>query len=294
MHLLKNASAFLLLTMLLFSCKSNTNLPADDSQQVVEDSTQNRDTTSVNKNVPETKASVSQTIESLVTDWNMAHNNKDINALKNLYADEVNLYGNVYSNQEVIEQKKQFFAKGAQTYQQILGGTDVIVHSPFVAKASFIKKITIGHTVKSYDAYLMFEKSGNSWKIVGENDEQTEEKVIETKSAPMRIEDISSCETAAEAIFRSSADVQKILREPNAKYKLEYTPGAPDNPNHRYWFWIYANAANSSSTETYARYQVDPITGQLYEFNAVEDKAMPVKSDVAMQQYIKKYCGAKP
>ncbi|RYD82272.1 MAG: hypothetical protein EOP53_04165, partial [Sphingobacteriales bacterium] len=200
---------------------------------------------SVTSTLPEEKKeTTAATIKQLVTQWNLAHNKKDYSALAKMYADEVNLYGTVFENAEAVAHKKQFFTEKTQTYQQILGEADVVIHSPFVAKASFIKKVTTGKTAKNYDAYLMFEKVNNDWKIVAESDELADNQTAQSRSAEIKIADITNCEKAAEAVFRSSKTVQQLLKTANTNFKLEYKPGDKNNPNKRFWYWVYANAPN--------------------------------------------------
>ncbi|MGZ5303612.1 MAG: hypothetical protein ACXWDO_05840 [Bacteroidia bacterium] len=293
MLLPKNAFAWLLLVIIGFSCKSNTNIPAENGQ-ITEDSVVNTDTASQENiaDAPQVKTN-SQMITALVIKWNLAHNNKDFNSLSKLYAEEVNLYGTVYSNAEAIAHKKQYFQQSKQTYQQLLGSADVVIHSAFVAKASFIKKVVSGKTTKNYNAYLMFEKTDNQWKIIAESDETADNERTQSKTAQIPVSAINSCEKAAEAVFRSSKYVQQMLKNPNTNFKLEYKPGDKNNPNNRYWFWVYANAPGGASTETYGRFQVDPTSGLLYEVDILEGKPKLIDSGSEYQEAMKKVCGEK-
>lgn len=295
MLLPKNTFAWLLAATFAFSCKSNTNIPSEENQlATTTDTTQMiTDTAGQQPNISESKQSALETIKTLVANWNLAHNNKDFNKLAALYAEEVNLYGSVFSNADAISYKKDYFKQSRQTYQQVLGNPDVIIHSPFVAKASFVKKVVTGKTTKNHNAYLMLEKVDDQWKIVAESDEAADEARTQNKTTLIPIEDIATCETAAEAVFRSSKYVQQMLQNPNTNYKLEYKPGDKNNPNNRYWFWVYANAPNGGSTETYGRFQVDPKTGTLYEMDLISGAAKPIDSAPAYQAEVKRFCGGR-
>ncbi len=290
----KNAFAWLLLAIVLVSCKSNNNIPSEENQ-LDGSSTTKADSAAAGNNSPAANAKTDeQRIAVLVAEWNIAHNTKNFSSLKAMYADEVNLYGTIYAQEEAINHKKEYFVSKKHTYQQIVGGSDIKLHSPFVAKANFIKKVASGKSTNTYMAYLMLEKSGGEWKIVAESDEQADNERLAAKSAEISTTQITSCEQAAEALFRSSAIVKQMLNNPNTSYKLEYKPGDIKNPNNRFWYWVYANAANSSSTETYGRFQVDPQRGQLYELDLVSDKAILIESSTTYQAEVKKHCAAKP
>jgi hypothetical protein len=114
---------------------------------------------------------------------------------------------------------------------------------------------------------------------------------MQEAALPMKSSEINSCDKAAEAIFRSSQPVQVMLRAPGAQYKIEYRPGDPDNPNNRYWFWIYGSPTPGGPTNTYDRFQLDAKSGQLYHYDAVRGQSSPVPSDVNLKKYLQKYCG---
>lgn len=229
-------------------------------------------------------------LKKLVEVWNTASNNKNTAHLEKLYAEEVNLYGEPMSNTSAAASKEAFFKEKPDYHQSLSDSIAIQKSSLNTARADFIKTVTAGHKTKSYQAYLQFEKTGRNWRITEESDEATDKK-LSSLVKPMPVKDITNCDKAAEAIFLSSGAVRKQLQQKYVRYKLEYRPGNPEAPNNRYWFWIYANAPDSREVETYARYEVDPITGQLYEYKAVEDKAVPADYDKNLNKYLKQYCG---
>lgn len=231
-----------------------------------------------------------QQLKKLVDTWNSANNDRNTVRLEKLYAEEVNLYGEPMSNTNAAASKAAYFNKTPDFHQALGDSISILKSSVNTARADFVKTVTAGRKKKSYQAYLQFEKNGKSWKITEESDEVTDKK-LSSAIKPMPLKEITSCDKAAEAIFLSSAAVRKQLQQKYVRYKLEYRPGNPEAPNNRYWFWIYANAPDSRQVETYARYEVDPITGQLFEYKAVEDKAAPADYDKELRKYLKQYCG---
>jgi hypothetical protein len=229
-------------------------------------------------------------LKKLVHEWNNASNTKNTARLEKLYAEEINLYGEPMSNTNAAASKEAFFKEKPDYHQSLSDSIAIQKSSVNTARADFTKTVTAGRKTKSYQAYLQFEKSGKNWRITEESDEATDKK-LSSLIKPMPVKEITNCDKAAEAIFLSSGAVRKQLQQKYVRYKLEYRPGNPDAPNNRYWFWIYANAPDSREVETYARYEVDPITGQLYEYKAVEDKAVMVDYDKSLKQYLKQYCG---
>jgi hypothetical protein len=231
-----------------------------------------------------------QQLKKLVDVWNSASNEKNTARLEKLYAEEVDLYGEPMSNTNAAASKEAYFNRTPDFHQALGDSINIQKSSVNTARADFVKTVTAGHKTKSYKAYLQFEKNGKNWRITEESDESTDKK-LSTAIKPMPVKEITSCDKAAEAIFLSSAAVRKQLQQKYVRYKLEYRPGNPEAPNNRYWFWIYANAPDSRQVETYARYEVDPITGQLFEYKAVEDKAVPADYDKELKKYLKQYCG---
>lgn len=222
--------------------------------------------------------------------WNDANNKKDAAKLEKLYAEEVVLYGEQMSNTDAAANKEALFNKSPD-FRQVLGDSITVKKtSENTARADFIKNVSAHGRSQSYSAYLQFEKTGRAWQITEESDMATDKKLSQTVK-PMPVKQITSCDKAAEAIFLSSADVRKQLQQKYVRYKMEYRPDDHDAPNRRYWFWIFANSPNSREVETYSRYEVDPITGQLYEYKAVEDKAVKVPYDKGLNKYLQQYCG---
>ena len=120
-------ASLLVVALLSVSCNSNrTNDPAKDAN--VEDDAH---------------------FVTLVQEWNKANSSKDIEALRQLFDDNVDFYGSSMSKNACIEKKESLFKKNADFYQQIYGDIDVENISETEVKCSFVKRVTMdGKTYK--------------------------------------------------------------------------------------------------------------------------------------------------
>lgn len=235
----------------------------------------------------------SLTPEMAVMDWNAAMNDKFIKGLERMYADEVELYGRRLTRTEVIAIKIEFLRQNPD-YTQFLSDIEIDDFTPDAVRAKFRKQTVIKDNTKLFYSYLIMEHGKRGWEIIAEGDSASTHVVTSKEyTAEIKKKEIKSCETAAEAIFLSSETVQKLLGEKYVRYKLEFAPGAKDNPNNRYWFWVFAAPPNADMTQTYGRFQVDPQNGQLYEYKAVEDSSVPLNYDKELNKQLKKYCGKR-
>jgi hypothetical protein len=275
---------FLLLSGLCFAllffskCKSDTRIGAPDQEML--DSTRAYN--------PATDTSL--TPEVAVMDWNAAMNDKFVKGLERMYADEIELYGRRLTRTEAIAIKIEFFRQNPD-YTQFLSDIEIDDFTPEAVRAKFRKQTVIKNNTKLFYSYLIMERGKRGWEIIAEGDSASTNVVTSKEYTEIKKKEIKTCEAAAEAIFLSSATVQKLLGERYVRYKLEYMPGAKDNPNNRFWFWVFAAPPNADMTQTYGRFQVDPKNGQLYEYKAVEDSAVPIDYDKELKKQLSKYCG---
>lgn len=274
----------LMLTGLCFAlmffnkCKSDTKIGTADQELL--DTSRAYD--------PATDTSL--TPEMAVMDWNAAMNDKFIKGLERMYADEIELYGRRLTRPEAIAIKIEFLRQNPD-YTQFLSDIEIDDFTPEAVRARFRKQTIIKSNTKLFYSYLIMERGKRGWEIIAEGDSASTNIVTSKELNEIKKKEIKSCETAAEAIFLSSATVQKLLSEKYVRYKLEYTPGAKNNPNNRFWFWVFSAPPNADMTQTYGRFQVDPKDGQLYEYKAVEDEAVAIDFDKDLKKQLSKYCG---
>jgi hypothetical protein len=224
--------------------------------------------------------------------WNEASNKRDAKALGNLYGEEINLYGEALGNEEAVNSRRTFFDTN-RNYSQVLTAVKTEELSATETRISFQKDFTAAGKKQSVPAYLKFEKFDTGWKIVAESDVASDKEVEEQAGRNIPESEITSCDKAAEAIFLSSAEVKTLLKRKFARYELEYTPDAADNPNRRYWFWIYTAQPNSGKADPGEHFQVDPLNGQLFEYNSLQDQAVAIPYNSSLRRYIQRFCGRK-
>jgi hypothetical protein len=229
-------------------------------------------------------------IKIMVLTWDRANNDRNPEILSNLYAEEVDLYGIVYENKDAVKFKKDYFKEHSGYQQHLEKEIDIESQDNGNKIVHFSKTYSDDKTSRTVKARLVVQKFGNAWKIVEENDEDAIKKASKKSDIPMPEKEISSCDKAAEAIFLSSDKVQDLLIQKYVRYMIEYKPGDKGNPTKKYWFWVFASPPNAGKTETYGRFQVDPKTGQLYEYDVMYNNSRPIASNTSLAKYLKKYC----
>ena len=158
----------------------------------------------------------------LVQEWNKANSSKDIEALRQLFDNNVTFYGSSMSRNACIEKKKSLFKKNADFYQQIYGDIDVEHISETEVKCSFVKRVTVDGKTTDYPSYLNFRKNGGEWKISVEGDLVTD-KVLANKNLK------SKCANSSEYYFDSPSSVVygKVITE-----TYYGPPGYGEDPKH--------------------------------------------------------------
>ncbi|WP_454989671.1 hypothetical protein [Capnocytophaga sputigena] len=113
----------------------------------------------------------------LVEQWNKAHNNKNIEQFRNLYAKEVLFYTELTNNSSCIEKKIQLFKRNPDFYQLLNGSIEVEELEDGTIKCSFVKSVTLKNKTNDYPSYLVFEKDNDEWHIVTEGDLTTDKNI---------------------------------------------------------------------------------------------------------------------
>jgi hypothetical protein len=220
--------------------------------------------------------------------WLNALNTHNEKALMQFYGDAVSFNGRVLDSQQIAKIYIDSLQKlGADNIQ--ISGLIVDAASPNVRRAQFTQTLNLNGNQEQRSTLMLLENHKGIWKITAERDQPLNIKI--EQKAPRLLEegDIRNCDDAATAIFLSSPSVKQMLGDPKVLYKMEYKPDDPANPNKRYWFWIYM--PHAKNTETYARYEVDPSTGKLYEYNEVTSDLKPAEYNRKLVKYMKQCMG---
>ena len=157
------------------------------------------------KKLPQTDPEIVQTI---AEQWCNALNNKNIDSLKLLYADDVLIYGVQQSKAKVVESKADFVSQHPDFKQTISGLTATHIDQ-FLYRVDFAKNVSYGTNKIDVKALLLVEKQGDKWLIVSESDEPTEIKLEKERKAQEEKER-KAIETA-----RAQAEVKTVKFEQN-------------------------------------------------------------------------------
>jgi hypothetical protein len=106
----------------------------------------------------------------LVLDWDDAHSSKDVGVFSGLFDNTVLFYGTQQDKNSCIENKLSLFKKHPDFNQEVYGEIQIENISDTEVKCSFVKKVTVNQATTDYPSYLVFKKSGDSWKIITEGD----------------------------------------------------------------------------------------------------------------------------
>jgi hypothetical protein len=107
----------------------------------------------------------------LIDEWNFAHQQKNVESLRRVYADSINYFGRPQAKQSVLVIKKKFFQAHPEFTQSIESPVNYVAYSSGVVKADFILKVKNSNSaLASTRAYLILSYDEKNYKIVGESD----------------------------------------------------------------------------------------------------------------------------
>jgi len=113
----------------------------------------------------------------LVNKWNNAHNAKDVDLFKKLYASKVNFYQSELTNDICVSKKSSLLKTYEDFKQTIIGEIEIEYISDTEVKCSFTKKASWDGNTEQYPSYLIFVKIGSDWKISTESDLLTDSNI---------------------------------------------------------------------------------------------------------------------
>lgn len=113
-------------------------------------------------------------IKEVVSKWNSDHHIASIDELSALYADSVFYYGKSLGKESCIKGKSFWLGHYYDFNQEITSPIKVTFYKSGTIKCSFTKRTTYEQTVEEFEAYLLLQKSGDSYLITGEGDTTTD------------------------------------------------------------------------------------------------------------------------
>jgi ketosteroid isomerase-like protein len=114
------------------------------------------------------------TLSGLTQQWNEALSKHDVEALSELYADTIYLYGRSKLKSQALEEKKAYF-ENVPDYQQRIENLVLIQNNETNSEISFLKTHGKPEKEKTVKSYLEFTKYNGEWKISTEGDVLTDE-----------------------------------------------------------------------------------------------------------------------
>ena len=113
-------------------------------------------------------------IESLIDEWNFAHNTRNVHSFEKVYDDNLVFYTESVTRRHAIALKQQLFKLKPYFRQRI---TTEIAYKPYsrgVIKCDFTKEVFEKTHWKKYPSYLLVSYEDNHYSIVGESDYATD------------------------------------------------------------------------------------------------------------------------
>lgn len=226
-------------------------------------------------------------IDSLTNQWNSYLNEKNLEGLNYLYANEVRLYGTETTRDNLIRSKATFFQKYPDFKQNITGDLKIEKNKSTRYTVTFQKSSTFKGKTIEVEGILIFEKHDKNWLIQTESDAITEQ---------------SQGERNDEKTFHSCLDIVMEILTTSPNYKKK-TDGLSDavikNGGFSYGITLegspnpeqddaldFSESYDFNLHETYdnrmpviARYSFSPSNEQLYLYDVVESEWNPIDFD---------------
>lgn len=116
-------------------------------------------------------------IESLINQWNYAHNARSGESFKAVYDDKVVFYTQQLSRSACIAIKQKLFRENRDYEQKITSAIRYKAYTSGVIKCDFTKEVFKQGVVWRYPAYLLVSYEDKRYRIVGESDDATDKTV---------------------------------------------------------------------------------------------------------------------
>ena len=113
-------------------------------------------------------------IESLIDEWNFAHNSRNLHSFETVYADRLLFYTEAVTESKAISLKRQLFHLKPYFRQRITTEIKYTPYSSGVVKCEFTKEVFEQTHWKKFPSYLLVSYEKNHYSIVGESDYPTD------------------------------------------------------------------------------------------------------------------------
>jgi hypothetical protein len=228
--------------------------------------------------VPSARHLEGQPAEKVLMAWNAALNRHSVDELRPLYAPKVQFYGQSWSAQQVLEAKRQAFAKEPD-FRQRISGVKVEQRGARIA-ITFEKHSGKGPKGDIYGS-LVLEQRAEGLMIVDESDAATDAKLRPQAD---------TCSEAAMSITSSQASIQADMARVAREYP-ELNPGGmsyeqSDRTDR------YSGSMGYFHPDRYEpRWWIDAADGKLTIRDVYSDKPLPLTAP--QQALVKRLCTGK-
>ncbi len=236
------------------------------------------------------------TIRERVIKWNDALITGDLETLPVLYADSVFYYGQQKTKMELIKSKEAFFKKYTDFTQSILGDINIQKINDRSYKVSFQKITTFGMKSDTLEGRLIFNQFSHVWKITSESDDKTDMLLSKKDSEYQSCLDVILKIVTTSPLFlkKTSGLEQAVIKNGGTGYgiSLESSPD-PESDDA----FEFSETYDFNLHETYpdritviARFSFNPNTGELYDYDEINDVYTPVEFDKSLLKYMNDWC----
>jgi len=187
--------------------------------------------------------------------WNDLHRARDVKGLAEVYADDIEFYGQRLPKQRVLALKTTAFEK-APDFTQSVSALKITRPSADRARAEFTKSWTQGGKTSSTTAVLELSRIDGSFKITKETDGPSEARKNRATE--------SRCENAiVDLVFHTEPARTMLLAQmpDDVRMGMRFGIEPPDQPVYS----VAVHEVHEDHLATLAWYDVDPKTGAMSE-----------------------------
>lgn len=229
------------------------------------------------------------TLRALTKNWNDCLVKRDLQTLSTFYSDKVSIYGVSLPKEQVTKIKESFLKKYTDFNQSIAGEIGVTKVSDSQYKVFFPKISTYSGKTNTVQAFLIFDKTADAWKISTESDNVTDKNLLlkkhKRKNAPETCTDIvlEILMTSPAFIEMTTGLKERIVKNGGTSYGI-MLEGSPEPEQDE--AQIYSNSYDFNLHETYsdhapviARFTFNVLEKQLYQYDVANDSLIAIAFD---------------
>jgi hypothetical protein len=236
----------------------------------------------------------------LTEKWNNLLVKQKLEELKEMYAEQVYVYGYSISKEQVISNKKDFLEKYSDFNQSIIGNIEIKKIKENQYKLVFPKRTNYNNKTFDVEGYLIFEKISGKWKIINESDNQTDKNV--TNNQKKEKKKLKNCSAVVEEILVTSPRYKEltnglyeaVVKNGGISFGITYE-GSPNPVSDK--AIDYSETYDFNLHESYydrsvviARFSFNLTQRQLFEYDVINDNLKIIDFDRDLLLELNKLC----